>query len=189
MANPITLRLPAHLQASPAEYTPPTIEWLTGSWHVTHSSLPLWRGKRNVVITYTATAASGSGRARLDDVVAYQTAGSAERKTVAGVDTASPDAPGAWHWRGKGWLRIASSRWQLLGHGELPDGGRWAVTYFAKTLFTPAGVDLYARERAGLPPDAVERVKLALAGLDHPEMRKLAAALFEVTIDSTASAE
>lgn len=59
-------------------------------------------------------------------------------------------------------LMIASSKWQLLGYnppGE--DGGgdaeEWAVTFFEKTLFTPAGLDIYARTEKGLPEDLVRR--------------------------------
>lgn len=53
---------------------------------------------------------------------------------------------------------IASSKWQLLGYnppGE--DGEEWAVTFFEKTLFTPAGLDIYARMEKGLPEDLVRR--------------------------------
>lgn len=51
---------------------------------------------------------------------------------------------------------IASSKWQLLGcnpPGE--DEEEWAVTFFEKTLFTPAGLDIYARTEKGLPEDLV----------------------------------
>lgn len=59
---------------------------------------------------------------------------------------------------------IASSHWQLLGYnvkggssagagvegGEGEAGEEWVVTYFSKTLFTPAGLDVYARSGTSL---------------------------------------
>lgn len=58
---------------------------------------------------------------------------------------------------------IASSKWQLLGYGppgagesaQAEDSPEWAVTFFEKTLFTPAGLDIYARTEQGLPDDLV----------------------------------
>lgn len=66
---------------------------------------------------------------------------------------------------------IASSKWQLLGYnppgsGDSREGGgesegrkveeeEWAVTFFEKTIFTPAGLDIYARTGKGLPSDLV----------------------------------
>lgn len=69
---------------------------------------------------------------------------------------------------------IASSKWQVLGH---QDG--IAVTYFSKTLFTPAGLDIYSRSREGLDKEVYESVveKLKAHG---GEVGKLAHDLFEI---------
>jgi hypothetical protein len=67
--------------------------------------------------------------------------------------------------RGKGLLMIATSRWQLLGfHVSSSPGAEatdaedpeWVVTYFASTLFTPAGLDIYSRQNHGLSDKFVE---------------------------------
>lgn len=88
----------------------------------------------------------------------------------------------AYNWRGKGWLVIASSKWEILGYGqEEGTGNSWVVTYFAKTLFTPAGVDFYSREGA-LTAQTVESIKAGLAGLGG-DVAKLAGELFEVKMD------
>ncbi|KAJ5911765.1 uncharacterized protein N7473_001068 [Penicillium subrubescens] len=148
----------------------PSIDFLTGTWHVTHSSLPLWKDKRNVKITYTpiptnttTNNAAGGDLTKLDDLVQYQSRNPSNPKihTVHGVDTPSQSNPGAWDWRGKGWLLIASSNWEVLGFGYEPKtgtvtegeeelGNAWVVTYFAKTLFTPAGIDVYSRGKEGV---------------------------------------
>jgi hypothetical protein len=136
--------------------------------------------------------------AQIDDVVTYQSLGSDKIKTVHGVDKAFEipsigpppgDATDAseeraslgYNWRGKGWLVIATSKWEILGYGEEGTGNRYVVTYFAKTLFTPAGVDFYSRT-GNLMPETIEEIKAGLAGLGG-EVAKLAGDVFEVQMD------
>lgn len=144
----------------------------------------MWRKARNVQIKYTPVT-QGSDNASpvpLDDLVTYQGLDGDKIKSVHGLD--KPEEGGwAWHWRGKGWLMIASSRWEVLGYGEDNIKNKWVVTYFAKTMFTPAGVDLYSRDPGGLSKETVEGIKKALVGLGHEEVGKLADELFEVKMD------
>jgi hypothetical protein len=99
-------------------------------------------------------------------------------KAIRGVDT--PDGDGAGAWRGRGLLKIASSRWEVLGWGER-DGERWVVTWFAPSLFTPAGVDVYSSRKEGISEGLFRGVEGALerlganevAGLCKREMRKV----------------
>lgn len=69
---------------------------------------------------------------------------------------------------------IASSKWQVLGYG---DG--WAVTYFAATLFTPAGIDIYSRTEEGISRELYEEIFEKIKALDG-DLQKLAESLFEV---------
>jgi hypothetical protein len=108
-----------------------------------------------------APAKTGEGEASAD----------ATQGAVEGDEKASL----AYHWRGKGWLMIASSKWEILGYGD--EQG----TYFAKTLFTPAGVDFYSRN-GSLKPETVEEIKSALARLDG-DVKTLAETVFEVKMD------
>ncbi|KAH7081406.1 hypothetical protein BKA63DRAFT_503746 [Paraphoma chrysanthemicola] len=194
----VTLRAPSSLpttQSSPT-ISPPTLSWLTGPWHVTHSTLPMWKKNRNVVITYTPVP--NTSPAQIDDLVTYQPLGSTSTKTVHGVDkpfdvpninndgagstAAGETASLGYNWRGKGWLMIASSKWEILGYGEEEGtGNSWVVTYFAKTLFTPAGVDYYSR-KGRLAPQTVEDIKVGLKGLGG-DVEKLAGEVFEVGMD------
>ncbi|KAI0066243.1 hypothetical protein BV25DRAFT_1520346 [Artomyces pyxidatus] len=158
------------------------IKDMMGTWYVTHSTLPLWKNKKDVTISYTPVdAPSTSSPLQFDDVVEYRaqsSPASAKRSRVVGVDTldtASRDAaPTRFKWRGKGLLMIASSRWQLLGYGP-----SWAVTYFEKTLFTPAGLDIYARTAQGLSEDLVQDIKKGLTAVGG-DVGILAESLFEV---------
>ncbi|KAJ4309727.1 hypothetical protein N0V94_008797 [Neodidymelliopsis sp. IMI 364377] len=168
----------------------------------------MWRNSRNVRITYTPLPTSstpgGRGPTHLDDEVSYQSLDKTKSNisTVRGVD--KPFATGAasenegqvggegegeeraslgYDWRGKGWLMIASSRWEILGYGEEAgsEGNSWVVTYFAKTLFTPAGVDFYSR-KGQLRPETVEGIKSGPAELGG-DVAKLAGEVFEVAWD------
>jgi hypothetical protein len=68
---------------------------------------------------------------------------------------------------------IASSRWQLLGFHIIPsssppvqtDQPEWVVTYFASTLFTPAGLDIYSRTPRALSDEFVEGLIKEIDGL------------------------
>ncbi|OAA70077.1 hypothetical protein LEL_09893 [Akanthomyces lecanii RCEF 1005] len=177
--GPITLSLPSkYASAKPAATAaaaattsspppPPPVDWLTGTWTVTHSTLSMWRSARNVRITYAPLAAKGDGRARIDDLVEYEpTSKQGVLKTVTGVDTRSSDAGGGWDWRGKGWLFFVSSHWEVLGWGETPDGAeRWAVTWFAPTMFTKEGIDVYSSRREGISEGVYAEIDRALRGL------------------------
>lgn len=105
---------------------------------------------------------------------------------MEGIDTPSLDASGGeWDWRGKGWLRVASSHWEVLGWGDLPgeEGNQWVVTFFAKTLFTPAGIDVYSRRKERVGGEVVERIKEALGGSADEGVKRLAREVFEVVRD------
>ncbi|KAH0490520.1 hypothetical protein TgHK011_001985 [Trichoderma gracile] len=170
-ASTITLKLPSkYSPPSPitSDSTDPSIDWLSRTWTVTHSTLSMWRDARNVRITYTPLPPKPDGRLRIDDLVEYEpTSKTGVLKSVAGVDTQSP---GGWDWRGKGWLFFVGSHWELLGWGEetRADGEteRWAVTWFAPTLFTKEGLDVYCDRRGGLSEGTYAKVEEALRGLD-----------------------
>ncbi|KAK4055387.1 hypothetical protein OIO90_003225 [Microbotryomycetes sp. JL221] len=158
---------------------------LLGEWRVSvASTLPLWKDKKNVVIEYNPV--KGEASTTLDDLVSYNKRSDkpgTKASTVHGVDrfegtlrdsdqaaqeqslTGGP----RWKWRGKGWLVIASSHWQVLGHNltsatqSSSTEPQWVVTYFASTLFTPAGLDIYTRQT--LDDDVVAKLTRELEGL------------------------
>jgi hypothetical protein len=171
--------------ASPPTFTPPPLEWLQGTWSVTHSTLPMWTKAKNVRITYTILPPDDpSSPAQLDDVVTSEPTQRSllpQPRSIRGVDTA--DGPGAWNWRGRGWLRIASSHWEVLGWGER-GGERWVVTWFAASMFTPAGVDVYSSEKGGMSVGLYEDIVRALQALEVKELVDLVKAdMREVKIE------
>ncbi|KAI1161852.1 hypothetical protein F5B18DRAFT_626678 [Nemania serpens] len=200
--TPISLRAPSKyppggIKASTTSGSPfvaPPDEWLHGTWTVTHSTLSMWRSSQNVRITYTPhepvstttpsppanSNGNGNGPAVNDNLVEYEKKnGKGGVRTVLGIEKPDPSVPGAWNWRGKGWLAIASSHWEVLGWGErpLPSGGggveRWAVTWFAPTLFTEEGVDLYSDRKEGLDKETADAIIDALKQLEAPKLVQL----------------
>ncbi len=168
-------------------FVPPPREWLYRTWSVTHSTLSMWRSAKNVRITYkpyktdrspAPPSSSPPALPAIDDLVEYEKKGNGVQaggvKSVEGVDKADPGSPGAFDWRGKGWLRIASSHWEILGYGERPVAGddgdwdveRWVVTWFAPTLFTQEGLDIYSDRKEGLSQETLDGVLKALRELD-----------------------
>jgi hypothetical protein len=144
------------------------------------------QSKKDVSITYTPILPKTDPLA-FDDLVQYRSlkaAVTSAPSTVEGVDTLSAHQqpatsaggapPAQFKWRGKGWLKLITSKWQVLGHG---DG--WAVTFFEKTLFTPAGLDVYSRDDKGLPGELFEEIVRKATEVGG-EIGKLAEGLFEV---------
>ncbi|EFX06311.1 hypothetical protein CMQ_6632 [Grosmannia clavigera kw1407] len=175
----VILRAPSkYASASSAPFVAPSPAWLLRTWTVTHSTLSMWRTAQNVRITYTEAA----GRSGNQDLVEYEdldtnTTTTPKVHTVQGANTPSASTTGAFDWRGKGWLFFVTSHWEILGWGEVEDpeaegddgAERWAVTWFAATLFTREGIDLYSSRRAGLRPATVAAIRVAAAAAAWPE--------------------
>ena len=123
---------------------------------------------------------------RLDDLVTSQPLNSDKISTICGIDkvAGSGDSRGEWDWRGRGWLKIAGSHWEVLGSGEEEGSeNKWVVTMFAKTLFTPAGIDVYSKDRGGVQAETLENIKKALAEVDDGDVKKMAGEIFEIQTD------
>jgi hypothetical protein len=144
-----------------------------------------------VRITYTILPDSTASGTKLLDEVTYQTAYSEKPGIVRGIDTSADNTGSRWNWRGKGWLSVVSSRWEILGHGEYVDVrddgeeivNRWVVTYFSASLFSPAGMDFYSLDESGLKGEVVWEIKQALNALGDSRVRKLVGKLFRVKHD------
>ena len=153
----------------------------------------MWRSKRNVRIQYTLLPPSSpdiskDNTDRIDDLVSYQSEIGTKVSTVKGIDKASGsgDNRGEWDWRGKGWLKIAGSHWEILGWGEEEhNNNKWVVITFAKTMFTPAGVDVFSKAREGLSVKTLDDIKSALSRVDDSDVQRMAKDIFEIKSDDT----
>lgn len=135
-------------------------------------------------ITYSPLPDTGSpqGTVRFDDLVEYHSSSAkpgSKPSTITGTDHTL--AVGHFKWRGNGLLVIASSKWQVLGCNTSDAGGNhpWAVTFFEKTLFTPAGLDIYARSAGGLPESLLKEIFEKIKALGG-DVAALSESFFEV---------
>eukprot|EP00898_Chlorokybus_atmophyticus_P000290 jgi/Chlat1/1261/Chrsp115S01688 len=152
----------------PAEGEELELERFCGKWYVVGSTLPLWRENMRPAMEYTLL--QGGGGRRLRDEVTYMAPGKAALNRVLGVDTVV--GRGAFVWRGAGLLRLVSSRWRVA---YLDPEYRWAISSFQKTLFTPRGVDIIARE-PHMPQDLYNALVQKLR--DDPHLSFMAEDMF-----------
>ncbi|KAF3162468.1 hypothetical protein TWF225_007774 [Orbilia oligospora] len=174
----------------PSSSLPPlTPTALLKTWWVTTSTLPMWKSAKNIRITYTSIPSTKN----IDDIIHYnprngppatnstpEEAAKLVTKSIHGVDYPLSENEGdlTYKWRGKGLLFIATSRWQVVGYGgrdvrivvgeggeEVLEGVEWVVTYFEKSLFTPAGVDVMTVAREGVDGETLGVIGEGLKGI------------------------
>ncbi|KAK0554727.1 hypothetical protein OC846_001977 [Tilletia horrida] len=177
-------------------------EQFMGDWAVVGSSLPLWKKRSSVVITYHKTDKGlpapgeeqipGKSGLQFEDEITWLEDGKEEagrakiaklrsegkKNWLRGLNKLHPKATNGatFAWGGLGWLRLLSANWQVIGAspkfghpGTTPDEPVWLVTYFSKSLFTPAGVDIYVRNPTKLPEDTYDAIVAALKKLEAKE--------------------
>ncbi len=129
---------------------------IAGTWFICSTNFPMWLkgNKQNPTFTYTPLAEKPGV---LLDEVTYQQKG--KEKKIIGYDYPDASKPQAFVWRGKGILGFLKSKWQVR---LLDPKGEWAVIYFSKTLFTPAGVDIISRQPR-LSPKLLQKIKGQMA--------------------------
>lgn len=186
MNNQISLRPPTTSNLSPVDYIPPPIDQWSGTWHVTHSTLPLWSDKRNVTLTYKPIEPTkGSNQSvlqRLDDTVSYQTLTSDKIKTIHGIDTACNEGTADWNWRGAGLLKLITGHWKILGVGQ-DSGVDWAVIFFDSTYLSPSGIDILSKSKEGVSAETFSAIMEAVTKIEDTVVKRLAGEMFKVKQD------
>ncbi|KAG9019660.1 hypothetical protein FRB90_012006 [Tulasnella sp. 427] len=167
---------------------------LMESWAVVASTLPLWKNRKNVTITYQPTEDDSSASGFLD-IIEFNNVKSDPEKAptkVVGVDknenpseldnddSEEPSDGNAakFKWRGKGPLAISSSKWQILGYFLADDPARKDEDWF-----TPAGLDIYVRNSKVFSREKIQRLIEACQQNEDETVRKVAAEFFEIPRD------
>ncbi|MBH0009115.1 hypothetical protein I6E58_07170 [Salinibacterium sp. SWN1162] len=111
---------------------------LPGTWSVVATNFPMWIDgtRQNPEFTYELVAGEGL---TLDDTVSFTTR-DGETHTILGTDQLQGDE---FVWRGLGWKRILTSRWQVVGADE---AFNTIVLRFSRSRLTPAGIDILTRK-------------------------------------------
>lgn len=117
-----------------------TLESLEGKWYILWSNFPMWLKGDKTNPTFNYKVATKNGIKGLIDNVEYIQNGN--RKSIKGFDKPLNESNTSFEWRGNGLLNLLSSKWKILYMED-----NWAIIYFEKTLFTPKGYDIIAREK------------------------------------------
>ena len=175
-----------HYKAWPSDsppYQAPRSDQLLGEWFIVLTSLPYWRDKRNIKVTYSASEPTAADAPTIYDTVTFQTLTSDKLKSVQGVNTSSQLGQlGGWDWRGTGWVKVVSNHWDVLGHNAIsPEDGQkieWFVIHTKKSFFTPAAIHIYSRRKQA-PAEGV-RESLLDAFTEHQELKCLLGCMFKI---------
>ena len=133
--------------------------FLAGSWFICFSNFPMWTkgNKTNPTFNYVIIR-NKQNITVLSDEVRYIKQG--KEKSIKGIDTQSTSDEHTFIWRGNGLLKLLTSTWKVALRDE--ENGQWAVIYFSKTLFTPAGVDIISR-KSTLSIDTWEQIRFKMS--------------------------
>ena len=121
---------------------------LPGEWRVLATTFPMWLSGRRRQPRFRYGLLT-EDPLTLSDEVAYRTARGTPRR-ILGTDRLDA-ATGDITWRGRGLLSVLTSRWRVEW---LAEDQELIVLSFARSLVTPAGLDVIGRgpgERPGAP--------------------------------------
>ncbi|MGB0863768.1 MAG: hypothetical protein ACPGXZ_12675, partial [Saprospiraceae bacterium] len=102
------------------------------------TNFPMWLKGNRIDPTFNYTIQKMNGITGLKDEVLFIKNG--KEKAITGFDTPLNEGNTKFEWRGNGWMKILKSRWEILFLTE-----KWGIIFFEKTLFTPKGYDVIAR--------------------------------------------
>lgn len=125
---------------------------LEGTWFIVASDQPTWISgeKSSPALHYKVTGAE-EGRATLEDRVTFVESGAPSE--LRGRDTQEAEGALSFTWRGTGALSLVSTSWRVMH--VAPDKS-WAITFYEKTIATPAGVAIISRTPALTAPALAE---------------------------------
>jgi hypothetical protein len=130
---------------------------LEGKWYIVLSNFPMWlKGdKTNPSLNYKVEQ-NGAITGLRDEVISWKRG---KQQSIIGFDTPLDGTNARFIWRGKGLLRLLQSAWEIV---YMDTANEWAIIHFEKTLFTPEGYDVVARNKH-LSPQTLELIHLKLS--------------------------
>lgn len=115
-----------------------SLELLKGRWYIHLTNFPMWLKGDRTNPTFNYSIQEKNNILGLKDEVLFLKKG--KQTAIRGFDTPLNQENTKFEWRGNGWMKILKSRWEVLYANE-----EWAIIFFEKTLFTPKGYDVIAR--------------------------------------------
>lgn len=137
---------------------------LEGKWYVVATNFPMWLNKKNTDPNFNYTNfREKKGKLIFDDCVMYSK--NKSPKKINGKDKQKHSDELKFSWRGKGLLVLFKSNWRVIASDK---EGRWLAIYSTKTLVSPEGVDIVARNKHL----SESEIKSIIAHLDKTYIRK-----------------
>ncbi len=143
----------------------PTIQLkeLEGSWYINYSNFPMWLKGHKTSPSFNYTLLNKNSFSYLIDEVKFTKKG--KSKSIHGIDTPLNTSNSFFEWRGKGLLKVLKSKWRII-HFDTQNS--YAIIFFEKTLFTPAGYDIISRsEKISLALKSTIKQKLIAYNIDE----------------------
>ncbi|KAI5855029.1 hypothetical protein GGS23DRAFT_470595 [Durotheca rogersii] len=181
---------------SGAEQQPPpltTRDLFGATWHMIASSSTMWQDRKSsITVTYSATADGADGR-DFYDVAAWSADNSSKQHSTKGLSCPAAAYSGyVYAWRGTGWLRLITTRWEVVGLGVVShrseadgadgadvedddrgDGAVVLVTFVQKTTFSPPALSVFIRQEHLNGTQEENVVKRVVAELKSQGMESL----------------
>jgi lipocalin len=158
--NPFIILFLAFSQTIIAQTTPISLQNLEGKWYIHYSNFPMWLKGDKLNPSFTYTVAQQGQKSGLKDAVQYVKKGVV--KQISGFDTPTDSTNQSFIWRGAGLLKFVTSRWHFI---YVNPNQNWAIIQFEKTIFTPAGYDVIARQTQ-LAPEIHQQIQSYLKKLN-----------------------
>jgi lipocalin len=118
------------------------LEALQGKWFIHFSNFPMWLKGNKTQPTFNYSIAKKGDIIGLKDSVRFLKKG--KQRSIVGFDKPKNTMNTQFVWRGQGLLVLFKSEWSVL---YVDPTNNWAVIGFTKTLFTPAGYDVIAKNK------------------------------------------
>ena len=115
---------------------------LEGKWNVSMTNFPMWLKGDKINPTFNYSLKENKDSLIIHDQVVYSKNG--KQKSIVGHDKPLNLANTKFQWRGKGLMKILTSKWEII---HFSSENNWMLIYFEKTTFTPEGYDVVTRQK------------------------------------------
>lgn len=113
---------------------------LQGTWHIVQTNFPMWlKGDKTAPMIRYQVKKEGESSILLDEV-SYTKNDKSHR--ILGYSRPTNARNAVFTWQGRGVLGFLKSQWRIL---YFDIEREWAIIWFEKTLFTPEGFDVIAK--------------------------------------------
>lgn len=131
------------------------------TWHMIASSSSMWQDRKHSLTINYSTPADGNDE--FHDETTWYEDNSNKQTSTKGICSPLGTEPGfVYNWRGAGWLRWVTTKWEILGLGVWSsnfhdgaevmeevneDGVVVLVTLVSKTMFSPQAISIFLQDR------------------------------------------